>query len=394
MKKIAFIATSFIAKYDGISVYTENILKELIYSDKLVNNKFYVDIYVGKSVFKLLTSRILQDNIVPKNVNFIIVNDTSFLKKTISTIIELRTNKDYSLVFIPNFTPICFFKSEVIEVIHDFTAKHYPELNSWWREYYHDILLKHAQYFHNSIGYISKTTKEDLYKFNRINEINKSLIYLPNGIPFKVKQYARPDMNDIEQKYHLNELELLVVGRINRHKGFDRILEFCAYYDKKLKNSNLFKKVILHIVGKQTDETKTILEDLNLQNITLLFHGFADDLTLNSLYKKAHFCFFLSRNEGYGLPLIEAMWFRCVPILSNIPIFNEIMGNDYPKFDDKSGYGQAIEEFIEKIFLSKVYRENIFEKIEKIVEKESDGYKIAANNLLTYIDSITNKGSK
>ena len=49
MKKIAFVATGYILKYDGISVYTENLLLEFL---KTINdeNDFSIDIYVGKSV--------------------------------------------------------------------------------------------------------------------------------------------------------------------------------------------------------------------------------------------------------------------------------------------------------------------------------------------------------
>lgn len=394
MKTIAFVATGYIRNYDGISVYTENILRELLMSEKVQSKELFVDIYTGKDVVELLAQRLFVDTMQQKNIRFIAVNNENFYKKIINLIINLRSNAPYDLIFMTNFMPTLFLGSKTIKVIHDFSVNLYPNLYSKFYLFYHNMLIQYAKYFDEGIAYISKTTLNDMKRFHNIDETNKNLLYVPNGIPFKVKNYARPKVDDIEAKYSSNNLDLLVVGRINKHKGFDRILEFCEYYDKKLTSSTLFNKVTLHIVGKQTNETESMLQDLNLQNITLLFHGFLDDDGLNSLYAKAHFCFFLSRNEGYGLPLIEAMWFRCIPILSDIPIFNEIMGSAYPKFDDASGYTNAIEEFIEETFLSQTYRKNITTQIETIVLKESDGYKLASNNLLVYIDNLIKKGTK
>jgi len=394
MKTIAFVATGYIRNFDGISVYTENVLRELLMSDKVQNEELFVDIYTGKDVVELFAKRVLADKTEHDNIRFISVNDENFYKKIINLIISLRSNGSYDLIFMTNFMPTFFLGSKTIKVIHDFSVNLYPHLYSKFYLFYHNMLIQYAKYFDEGIGYISKTTLIDMKRFHNIDETNKKLLYVPNGIPFKVKKYARPKVSIIEAKYDAKELDLLVVGRINKHKGFDRILEFCTYYDEKLRHTTLFKKVTFHIVGKQTNETESMLQDLNLQNITLLFHGFLDDDGLNSLYTKAHFCFFLSRNEGYGLPLIEAMWFRCIPILSNIPIFNEIMGSTYPKFDDASGYTKAIEEFIEKTFSSQTYRKNITTQIEATILKESDGYKLAANNLLEYIDNLTKKGSK
>ena len=82
------------------------------------------------------------------------------------------------------------------------------------------------------------------------------------------------------------------------------------------------------------------------------------------------------------------MWFNTIPIISDIPIFNEIMGEDYIKFGDKTGYTHAITNLIIDIFESEKFRKEQQNKIEKVVNKETDGYKIAAVNLLNFIKNI------
>lgn len=390
MKKIAFIATGYILKYDGISVYTENLLLEFLI---ILNNKkdYQIDVYTGESVMSLLKGRIFKENLNNLNINIISVKDNKFIPKIIDLNIKLIKNGKYDLIFMSNFMPTICLTSKTIKVIHDFSVNHFSELYSKNYLRYHDMLLWYAKKFDYAIGYISNTTLVDMERFHKINPKNKELLYLPNGIPFKVKNYIRPEIQIIKNKYSTNNLELLVVGRINKHKGFDRILEFCKYFDEHFKEINKFESVKLNIVGKQTKETEDIFKDLDLKHLKLDFHGFLYDEELNKLYAKSHFCLFLSRNEGYGIPLVEAMWFNSIPIISNIPIFNEVMGENYIKFDDNTGYQKAIVDFIVNIFESKEFKKEQQDIIELIVKKESNGYKMAANNLVNFIEKFKNE---
>ena len=286
-----------------------------------------------------------------------------------------------------NFMPTLLLPSKTLKVIHDFSVNNFSELYSKGYLIYHNMLLRYAKYFDHAIGYISNTTLADLDKFHGINNSNKRLVYLPNGIPFKVRNYDRPTDESSLEKYKQKDLSFLVVGRINKHKGFDRILEFCKYFDKDESIKN-FNSITLNIVGKQTDETKQIFKDLELQNIKLVFHGFLNDEQLNPFYMNSHFCIFLSRNEGYGLPLVESMWFKSIPIISNIPIFDELMTDKYPKFDDKSNYTSSIVSFVTRIFNDEKYLKDQKEFIETIVLKEQSAYELSARNLLKFIKEL------
>ena len=385
MKKIAFVSTAYIKNYDGISVYTENLLLEFL--KQIQDEDISVDIYTGSSVIELLKNRISKENLLNEKISIKSVNDSKFISKILDLNFQLIKNAKYDLIFMSNFMPTVFLASKTLKVIHDFSVNNFSELYSKGYLKYHNMLLSYAKYFDHAIGYISNTTLADLNKFHKINPSNKKLLHLQNGIPFKVKNYERPSDEQSLEKYKKRDLSFLVVGRINKHKGFDRILEFCEYFDKT-ENINSFDSVTLNIVGKQTDETTQIFKDLNLQNIKLVFHGFLSDEDLNPLYIKSHFCLFLSRNEGYGIPLVEAMWFKSIPIISNIPIFDEIMTNEYPKFDDKTNYTSSIVEFVNKIFDDITYLKKQKEFIETIVLNEQTGYEKAAKNLVKFIEKL------
>ena len=384
-KKIAFVATSYIKNYDGISVYTENLLLEFL--KQIKNEDILVDIYTGSSVLELLINRISSENLLSKNINVKPVNDKKFIVKMLDLNFQLIKNGRYDLILMSNFMPTLLLPSKTLKVIHDFSVNNFSELYSKGYLIYHNMLLRYAKYFDHAIGYISNTTLADLDKFHGINNSNKKLVYLPNGIPFKVRNYDRPSDESSLEKYKQKDLSFLVVGRINKHKGFDRILEFCEYFDKD-ESIKDFNSVTLNIVGKQTDETKQIFKDLELENIKLVFHGFLNDEQLNPFYMNSHFCIFLSRNEGYGLPLVESMWFKSIPIISNIPIFNELMTDKYPKFDDKSNYPSSIVSFVTRIFNDEEYLKDQKEFIETIVLKEQSAYELSARNLLKFIKEL------
>ena len=384
-KKIAFVATSYIKNYDGISVYTENLLLEFL--KQIKNEDILVDIYTGSSVLELLINRISSENLLSKNINVKPVNDKKFIVKMLDLNFQLIKNGRYDLILMSNFMPTLLLPSKTLKVIHDFSVNNFSELYSKGYLIYHNMLLRYAKYFDHAIGYISNTTLADLDKFHGINNSNKKLVYLPNGIPFKVRNYDRPSDESSLEKYKQKDLSFLVVGRINKHKGFDRILEFCEYFDKD-ESIKDFNSVTLNIVGKQTDETKQIFKDLELENIKLVFHGFLNDEQLNPFYMNSHFCIFLSRNEGYGLPLVESMWFKSIPIISNIPIFDELMTDKYPKFDDKSNYTSSIVSFVTRIFNDEEYLKDQKEFIETIVLKEQSAYELSARNLLKFIKEL------
>ena len=384
-KKIAFVAPSYIKNYDGISVYTENLLLEFL--KQIKNEDILVDIYTGSSVLELLINRISSENLLSKNINVKPVNDKKFIVKMLDLNFQLIKNGRYDLILMSNFMPTLLLPSKTLKVIHDFSVNNFSELYSKGYLIYHNMLLRYAKYFDHAIGYISNTTLADLDKFHGINNSNKKLVYLPNGIPFKVRNYDRPTDESSLEKYKQKDLSFLVVGRINKHKGFDRILEFCKYFDKDESIKN-FNSVTLNIVGKQTDETKQIFKDLELENIKLVFHGFLNDEQLNPFYMNSHFCIFLSRNEGYGLPLVESMWFKSIPIISNIPIFDELMTDKYPKFDDKSNYTSSIVSFVTRIFNDEEYLKDQKEFIETIVLKEQSAYELSAKNLLKFIKEL------
>ena len=76
----------------------------------------------------------------------------------------------------------------------------------------------------------------------------------------------------------------------------------------------------------------------------LVFHDGADDATYRQLLRGATALVSASRDEGFGLPLIEAMQLGTPVVVSDIPVFREVGGDaaTYVDPDDVAGWVAAI----------------------------------------------------
>ncbi len=91
-----------------------------------------------------------------------------------------------------------------------------------------------------------------------------------------------------------------------------------------------------------------------------------NDSELANLYANAEALVFPSLMEGFGLPALEALAHGCPVIVSDIPVFHEILG-DVPKYFDPHD-----EEALAECLKNPPQRSNLFqEKIKRIVQRYS-----------------------
>jgi glycosyltransferase involved in cell wall biosynthesis len=99
----------------------------------------------------------------------------------------------------------------------------------------------------------------------------------------------------------------------------------------------------LHLMSRISPEDRARLTALG-PGARLVFHDGADDTTYLNLLRSATALVSASRDEGFGLPLVEAMGVGTPLVVSDIPVFREVGGTaaTYVAPDDVAGFVRAI----------------------------------------------------
>lgn len=111
------------------------------------------------------------------------------------------------------------------------------------------------------------------------------------------------------------------------------------------KAMRLLPDYTLHLVSRASEETVETLRSL-APTAKLVFHQGASDAEYHELLARATALVSASRDEGFGIPLVEAMALGTPVVVSDIPIFREIGGDaaGYVPPSSAKGFAAAVRE--------------------------------------------------
>jgi glycosyltransferase involved in cell wall biosynthesis len=129
---------------------------------------------------------------------------------------------------------------------------------------------------------------------------------------------------------------LLAVGRLNVRKNLG------AAIDAAIASGVATPDAPLLIVGEPAGKSATLPDSAAaaVASGAVRFLGFIDDDELSWLYSHARVFLFLSLDEGFGMPTLEALQFGARVVASDIPAFREILG-DRARYVDPHDVGEA-----------------------------------------------------
>lgn len=192
-----------------------------------------------------------------------------------------------------------------IAVIHDVNEwkaayKYGDRLKTWLRAaVYLDASLRFAQ----KVIVVSETTKQELLHFRPVSGLKSEIIAIANGNDSQLIDLSPVSITTPTAPF------LLSVGRIDPSAKL--LPEAVALVAALREMSN--QPWELHLVGGMNASTKAEGEAF-LQSLAhkswISYHGYLGDRILAQWYRKATAVVFLSANEGFGLPIVEAISFN------------------------------------------------------------------------------------
>ena len=224
-----------------------------------------------------------------------------------------------------------------IVTIHDLIFERFPE---WYKPIDRKIYrqkFKAAAQNADVVVAISEQTKNDLIDFYQTPEDKIKVIYQGCHAAFKDKSSSE-SKEQLRQKFQLPEKYILSVGTIEPRKNLLTIVK--AIKDKA--------DINLVIVGRETKYAKEIraLVSKNQMENRVFFLKDVTMAELAGIYQLASIFAYASQFEGFGIPIIEALFSKTPVVTSTGSCFSEAGGPDsiYLPFYDVQAWSDEIAE--------------------------------------------------
>lgn len=226
-----------------------------------------------------------------------------------------------------------------VVTIHDLIFHHYPAQYAFLDRHIYAYKFKYACKQADRIVAISESTKRDIVACYGIPTEKISVIYQACDPSFQVMRSPAQRKEQLAP-YSLPTDYLLYVGSLIERKGLHQIVEALRMLPASL-------DIPLIVVGQGKAYRKRIeglLAQYGLQN-RVQFRPDIPFTAFPALYQAASAFLYPSLYEGFGIPVIEALW-SCTPVItSNCSSLPEAGGPDswYVNPDDPGEIAHAIE---------------------------------------------------
>lgn len=204
-----------------------------------------------------------------------------------------------------------------VVTIHDLIFVRFPQYYTWFDRKIHFWKFRKAANSADKIIAISEQTKQDIIQFLKVDENKIDVVYQGCHASFKEKP-TEEFLNQIKYKFNLPERFLLNVGTIEDRKNLLNVVKALEGSDIPLvvigkKNKKYFQKISQLI--KKYKIVVSFLENVSMEELA-------------GIYRLADIFIYPSFFEGFGIPVIEALFSETVVITSNISCLPEAGGPD------------------------------------------------------------------
>jgi len=257
---------------------------------------------------------------------------------------------------------------KTVVTIHDLIFIRFPELYPPIDRRIYKAKFKHACKIADVITAISEQTKRDIVEFFGMNPDKIKVIYQGCHQVFQ-KGIDESALEKVRKKYQLPKKFILNVGTIEERKNLLSAIKAIKDLDEVHlvvvgKETNYTKQVVSYITDNQLDKRVSFLKNISIDELAVL-------------YQLATIFVYPSIFEGFGIPIIEALFSKTPVISSTGSCFSEAGGPDsiYCEPYDIPVLRQSIE----KLWHDENLRKNMAQKGLSYAQKFTDT--IIADNL-------------
>ncbi|TSC87748.1 MAG: Glycosyl transferase, group 1 [Microgenomates group bacterium Gr01-1014_7] len=279
---------------------------------------------------------------------------------------KLLKKHRFDLVHFPHFNVPIFYSGKFVVTIHDLIHQHHQmkratTLNPFTfkiKQFGYKRVFKNAVTKSCKILVPSNSVRELLINEWRVD--SEKIVVTPEAVDERIISLkSKVKSKKVLDKFDIKPPYTFYVGNAHPHKNVEGLIT--AFL--KLRETNPDLKLIL--AGGDSYFWQRIKKDQQEKGI--IYAGFVTDEELVALYKNAECLIIPSFEEGFGLPVLEAMALGCPVVTSNTASLPEVAGKAAIYFDPNK-----IDDMVNKI--SQVLKNVNLRK--KLIEKGKNRVKL------------------
>ncbi len=298
-------------QHSGIGVYIKSLLEELLPAAK-------------KQTFVLFGPRHAMAELEFANDNVKIVNCEIPIYSVREQLFHPALREKLDLYHVPHYNFPVFYRGKIVITLHDLNHLVMPELlPNRFALPYAKFMIKKAYEKADRMICVSKATQRDLEHFYGDTDDFCRVIHEAVRPEF-LAAWSEEEKAKVRIRYRLPQKYALTVGILKPHKNILTLLHIF----RQLRKEGLINHHLV-IVGKRFDRHPEILVEIHkgeregyirhLENVP------AQDLP--GIYQMADVFSFISRHEGFGLPVLEAFASKVPVLASNSSSIPEVAGS-------------------------------------------------------------------
>ena len=217
-----------------------------------------------------------------------------------------------------------------VVTIHDLIHERYPGQYNKIDVKIYSKKFRHACTHADHVIAISEQTKKDIIEFYKTPE-EKITVCLQSCSPVFAEKISDADIRKTKEKFGLPEQYFLHVGSIIERKN---LLNICKAFFL-LRNELNIPLVVIGNGGKYKEQVKEYIKQNGIEDRIIFLSEdpssktsryFQSNIDFPAIYQAAVAMIYPSFYEGFGAPVLEALWSSLPVITSNLSCLPEVGG--------------------------------------------------------------------
>jgi glycosyltransferase involved in cell wall biosynthesis len=221
------------------------------------------------------------------------------------------------------------FRMPLVTTVHDMYPYEFPATFGSLNAFFKRLFFHQCVRTSDALACVSQTTMESLRRYEKTVGKKKIVRVVPNYADFSDDRMEVPEaLRGSLQPF------ILAVGQHQWNKRFDLLIDA---FHRLRKDDKLTGDLQLVIAGSPGSQTERLLKQVKRLQLSEQVHWLpaVTDAELVWLYQNCELFVASSAIEGFCIPLLEALYFSCRAVCTDLPVLREIAG-DNPVFFDIS----------------------------------------------------------